>query len=254
MRTFFKLILILGVLGYLVFASVKFLNKEGHKTCKGMLVRVESPDVDGAPDTGGDMPPLVDSSYVARVLGSHGVRTERVPMDSIDLLLIDSLLESDPYIDEVNCYLSAMANLCVDVTVVRPVVRVFDESGSEYLVDSRGRVIPSAPYFLDLPVATGSMSRRWAGAHLPAIGRAIGEDSMWREEVEQIHVVRDSMVTLIPRTGNLRIHLGTSGDLRGKLERLTQFYREALPAVGWNRYTDINLEYDNQIICTNNQK
>ena len=251
MRTFFKLILILGVLGYLVFASVKFLNKEGHETCKGMLVRVGGSDGEGV---AADVPPLVDSSYVARVLGRHGVRTERVPMDSIDLLLIDSLLEADPYIQDVSCYKSAMDNLCVDVTVVRPVVRVFDESGSEYLVDSRGRVIPAVSYALDLPVATGSISRKWAGAHLPAIVRAIGEDAMWREEVEQIHVVRDSTVTLIPRTGDIRIHLGTSRDIRGKLERLTQFYREALPAAGWNKYTDINLEYDNQIICTNNKK
>ena len=35
-----------------------------------------------------------------------------------------------------------------------------------------------------------------------------------------------------------------------KLERLKTFYKKALNKVGWNKYSRISLEFNNQIICT----
>ena len=35
-----------------------------------------------------------------------------------------------------------------------------------------------------------------------------------------------------------------------KLDRLKKFYRDCLGKVGWNKYSYIDREFDNQIICT----
>ena len=34
-----------------------------------------------------------------------------------------------------------------------------------------------------------------------------------------------------------------------KLDRLGKFYKYGLSQAGWNKYSYINLEFDNQIIC-----
>jgi len=34
-----------------------------------------------------------------------------------------------------------------------------------------------------------------------------------------------------------------------KLTRLMKFYRYGLPKAGWNKYSYVNLEFDNQIVC-----
>ncbi len=34
-----------------------------------------------------------------------------------------------------------------------------------------------------------------------------------------------------------------------RFKRLEEFYREALPRVGWNRYREINIEFENQVVC-----
>ncbi len=34
-----------------------------------------------------------------------------------------------------------------------------------------------------------------------------------------------------------------------RLERLNEFYKEALPRVGWDRYKEINIEFKNQVVC-----
>ena len=39
----------------------------------------------------------------------------------------------------------------------------------------------------------------------------------------------------------------------GKLERLEKFYRYGLSQAGWNKYSYINLAFENQIICKKKQ-
>ncbi len=37
--------------------------------------------------------------------------------------------------------------------------------------------------------------------------------------------------------------------INSRLARLKEFYREALPRVGWDRYREINIEFNNQVVC-----
>ncbi len=37
--------------------------------------------------------------------------------------------------------------------------------------------------------------------------------------------------------------------IEAKLSRLRDFYDEALPRVGWDRYKEINIEFENQVVC-----
>lgn len=37
--------------------------------------------------------------------------------------------------------------------------------------------------------------------------------------------------------------------IEAKLSRLRDFYDEALPRVGWDRYKEISIEFDNQVVC-----
>ncbi len=45
------------------------------------------------------------------------------------------------------------------------------------------------------------------------------------------------------------IYLGQPENIAGKLTRVEKFYKYGLNKVGWNKYSRINVEFDNQIIC-----
>ncbi len=49
------------------------------------------------------------------------------------------------------------------------------------------------------------------------------------------------------------IHMGTMENFRGKLRNLEVFYKEVLPVAGWNRYSMIDLEFRDQIVCRKRQ-
>lgn len=57
-------------------------------------------------------------------------------------------------------------------------------------------------------------------------------------------------VELIPRVGRFRIVLGSLDDFEEKLNKLRLFYDQAIPKVGWDKYSVIDLKYKNQIVCT----
>ena len=49
--------------------------------------------------------------------------------------------------------------------------------------------------------------------------------------------------------GDHVVYLGLPVHVDKKLERLKLFYQYGLSKAGWNKYSYINLEFDNQIIC-----
>ena len=53
----------------------------------------------------------------------------------------------------------------------------------------------------------------------------------------------------MPRVGDHVVYLGQPVNLQEKLDRLEKFYRYGLSQAGWNKYSYINLEFNNQIIC-----
>jgi cell division protein FtsQ len=97
---------------------------------------------------------------------------------------------------------------------------------------------------------------------VPAV-RWLTENELWDSQVEQINILPDKNMEIIPRIGNHIVCLGRipeSSDkvqrnkninkfMQAKLGRLDKFYRYGLNEVGWNKYSYIDLEFDNQVIC-----
>lgn len=88
----------------------------------------------------------------------------------------------------------------------------------------------------------------------------VESDPFWRSEIVQIELQRgerdDMRLRMAVRSGNFIVTLGSmsceegsKSSINEKLSRLRDFYDEALPRVGWDRYREINIEYKNQVIC-----
>jgi cell division protein FtsQ len=57
---------------------------------------------------------------------------------------------------------------------------------------------------------------------------------------------------LIPLLGDQQIIFGAARsdkEVADKFERLKHFYKEALPHEGWNKYKEISVKYEGQIVC-----
>jgi cell division protein FtsQ len=70
-----------------------------------------------------------------------------------------------------------------------------------------------------------------------------------RSLIDQIYVETPAKIWLVPRLGPSRILLGDASDLESKVERITKFYRKALPAAGWETYSYIDTRFAGQIVA-----
>ena len=88
-------------------------------------------------------------------------------------------------------------------------------------------------------------------------------DDFWRNQIVQINVLPNKGIELVPRVGNHVIYIGQlpyskyaserkqliTDYANVKMDRLKKFYIYGLSQAGWNKYSYIDVEFDNQIIC-----
>ena len=117
--------------------------------------------------------------------------------------------------------------------------------------DNLGTTMPiSRRYAAHVPIVSGYVEKELAVTDLYKFALFLQENEFWNDQIEQIYVYPDNDIELIPRVGNHRIMLGTLDEFEEKLANLKLFYEQAIPKVGWEKYSMINLKYKNQIVCT----
>lgn len=99
-------------------------------------------------------------------------------------------------------------------------------------------------------VVTGYVDRDFAVKELYTLGVFLQAHPLWDAQIEQINVTQAKELELVPRVGEHIIFLGKPGNYEEKFEKLKTFYEKGLNQVGWNKYSRISLEFNNQIICT----
>ena len=170
-------------------------------------------------------------------------------MDSIDVRQIEELLRQSPFVETAECYKTQTGHVNITLTQRLPVMRVKADNGDDYYLDSHGDIMPNTRYVSNLAIATGHVQRKYAQQVLTRVGNLLLQNDVWRSQVEQLNVLSDGSLEMIPRVGNHVVYLGQPVNLGKKLSRLDKFYKYGLSQAGWNKYSYINMEFDNQIIC-----
>ncbi len=172
-------------------------------------------------------------------------------MERISTKSLERELGKHPLIDEAECYKTPSGKICVEVTQRIPILRVMDANGGNYYLDNKGTVMPpEAKCVAHRVIVTGNVEKSFAMKDLYKFGVFLHNNKFWDAQIEQIHVLPDRNIELVPRVGDHLIYLGKLDNFENKLARLKEFYKKGLNQVGWNKYSRINLEFSNQIICT----
>ena len=238
-----RILYILSVLvlaGYVVYSAVAMTNRhEDVRRCQGVNLRiVDSLNFD-----------LIDESMVMSLLQEHMLDPVGLPLDEIDAEAIEALLITHPLVGRVQCYKTGGDMLRINLSSKVPLVRVINNRGQDFYVDSRGEILMQRSLAVQLPVATGYIDRRFAQNELLEVVRAIDRSDFWKAQVEQIDVSRDGEIRMVPRVGDHLLILGTADNVENKLERLMNFYEKGLDNIGWNKYRSISVAYENQVVC-----
>lgn len=238
MRTAFKLILLFLMIGYLAFAIVKFSTHQPVEQCKSVNIVI----VDSAHAT------LITANDVEQMLRKSGNYPLGRSMKDIDLLRMERQLNADPFIKRALCVQTPGENVQVYVAQRLPLLRILSDNGDDYYIDEKGYRMAARGYEADLVVVTGNVDETFAKHHLTEFGRFLRDNNFWNAQIQQINVLPDRRLDLVMRLGEPIVHFGTPDNVARKLRNLRAFYEKVLPNVGWHRYKEISVAYENQVI------
>ena len=192
---------------------------------------------------------LIDEDMVINLLKEHSLDPVGSPLDAIDVEAIEMTLAMHPLVGKAQCYKTGGDLLRINLSGKVPLVRVLNNRGQDFYVDSHGEILTQHSLAVQLPVATGYIDRQFASGELLEVVRVIDRSEFWKAQVEQINVTADGQIELVPRVGDHLLILGTADNVEDKLERLMNFYEKGLDNVGWNKYRSISVAYENQVVC-----
>ena len=230
--------IILGV--YLVLAITAF-NRPDEQDAVCREVKINITD-----DVGNG---FLNTNEVKRQLQHAKVYPLGDRMSDVCTRQIEETLLKSPLVEEVECYKTQTGRVYINLKQRIAVMRIMANNGESYYIDNQGAFIPSKNNSTDLVVATGDIKHKYAQTTLKQFGLLLFDDPFWRSQIEQLNVLPDGSIEMIPRVGDHIVYLGQPTHLNEKLVRLEKFYRYGLSKAGWNKYSYINIEFSNQIIC-----
>ena len=240
MKKWISTIVLILLAGYIVFAAIAFSNKPTDQVCKGVKLEI----VDSAEVS------YLTTADVLALLRKSNLDPTGKPMEEIRLRSLERALSASPLIRTSECYKTIGGHVAVSVECHKPILHIIADSGDNFYLDEEGEIINHIAKAIYLPIATGHIDRAYAQKHLFPLAQLLQEDELWNAQIEQIHVTARGDIELTPRVGNHIITLGKPTNYAYKLDKLKTFYEKGLNQVGWNKYTHINLDYNNQVIGT----
>ena len=225
-----------------VFVAITAFNrKPADQTCRDMELVIKDTAYAG----------FITKDELKGILQQKGIYPIGKKMERISTKSLERELSKHPLIDQAECYKTPSGKVCVEVTQRIPILRVMSSNGENYYLDNKGTVMPpEAKCVAHRVIVTGNVEKSFAMKDLYKFGVFLHNNKFWDALIEQIHVLPDRNIELVPRVGDHLVYLGKLDNFEDKLARLKEFYKKGLNQVGWNKYSRINLEFSNQIICT----
>lgn len=239
---------------YIVFAFASF-NEPDRKTEKCTQVSIDIQDVSANG--------FIDTREVKNRLERAGDYPLGRRLAEVNTRRIEEGLKASPFVRTTDCYKTIDGHVVITLTQRTPTVRIKAVTGDDYYLDDNNRVMPNSHYTSDMIIATGHISRWYAQNYISHLAHTLMASDLWRNQIEQINVLQDRSVELVPRVGEHIVCLGRLPESKyaserktlitefteKKMDRLEKFYKYGLSQAGWNKYSRIDLQYDNQIIC-----
>ena len=174
-------------------------------------------------------------------------------------------------VKDVNVYKHLGAKWEIKLALRKPIARIFNTSGQSYYLDQDGFMMyRSTLHTARVLVFSGAIKDVY-NPHLNCdfinnpnlkssqkigqiyrISNYVCNDPLMHKLIGQVYLNPNGDFILIPLIGEQQIVFGparSNKEVSDKFERLSHFYKEALPHEGWNKYKEISVKYEGQIVC-----
>lgn len=255
MRKGLKILMIIPVL-YIFIIPGYYVSSSNSKPCGGVEINI----VDSS-----DYHFVTRKQLLNLVYGNNGKILGK-PVKDISVPDIEGRINVLRELKVAEVYVTIDGIIHVYADQRNPVMRIMPDNGGDFFIDEEGIVVRKRNLYTPrLHIVGGNVNISSAMLNgvsvldtsiknsilkdIYQLVNYIDDDSFWSAQIDQIYIDSNDEIDLIPRVGTQLVHLGTAQNYEGKLRNLEAFYDKVLPEIGWNKYSSINLEFKDQIVC-----
>lgn len=191
---------------------------------------------------------------------------EHASIGSVDLMKIQKLLNSNPWVESASAYIGLNDTLMVKAKEYCPIARVFNDNGKSVYVTREGVILPSNKIYTPrLIIASGNYQfptgedsaqltdSAYAESGISetlAITKAVLADDFLRGSVGQIYRNNKKQYEITVNSLPARVIVGDTTNIKQKMSRLRTLLEKHSGTEELTGYKTLDLRYKNQIVCT----
>lgn len=178
-------------------------------------------------------------------------------LDRAELLALETKLKESPYVLDAELYKNFSGVLTAEVALRQPMARLVNNEGQYLYLDVNGVKFPDSDLhsahvllvrgdFDEAVVDTFACST--VKDAIPVL-QFIHADPFWNAQISDVIIRQSGELVLLPQVGNLKIEFGYPVRIEEKFALMHDFYRQAIPKVGWNYYKSVSLKFRGQVVA-----
>lgn len=227
----------LGLLGVVVFLFAFSSARNGNR-------KVEKPIIEFV----ADQKPFITHETVSKLLIQNRLPLTSVPKETLDLNALESTINANEIIEKAEVYLNVNGDFSAKIIQKKPIARVLGKDA--YYIDSKGGYMPLSPnYTARVPIVTGAVLKNELNSVF-TVANKIESDAFLRKNVVEIHQKKNGAIELKLRQCKFTVQLGKLEHLDKKINNLKAFYIKATKDKNLDKYSIVNLRFENQVVCT----
>ena len=169
---------------------------------------------------------------------------------SIDINAIESLVNSNGFVKNSEAYMSIDGDLIIAVQQRNPIGRIISDNTSFYIDDESKIMTTSKIYSSNVPVIF-NYSESISYDRIYEICDLVYNDDFLRKNISRVNFINKNYITLNFRGYQFDIELGENKNIDRKIKNFKAFYHRSINNETLNNYSKINLQFENQVVCSN---
>ncbi len=196
----------------------------------------------------GDQNIYITQDAVNKLLIQNYGSLTNVPKEKLVLNTMEEVIEANEMVKSAQVYLTVDGQLTSKILQRKPIGRI--QGSSKFYLDDEGKRMPlSKSHSARVPIITGKITGK-SLEDVYEILKFINADDFLRKNVIGIHIAEEENYQLKFRMEHFVVQLGNIENLESKFKKFKAFYSKANKDRTLNEYAMVNLEFNNQVVCT----
>ena len=175
------------------------------------------------------------------------ITTKNIHKSSVHLKALEFELNKIELVKKSDVFIDVNGTMVIDIEQRKPIARFID---NKFYLDEDGFVMPKSKYYsARVPVIKGYAKTQDQLDLIYKLSNYIRDDKFLSQSTTEILIDSNSNFSIKLRDYRFKILIGQLNNLDLKIKNFKAFYINASANQILNKYSVINLQFDNQVVC-----